>query len=57
MVAESVKAGHIWRVGGIEFQIVAFVGAGTLKLRAPNEAWTYEMESKLVCDNLRERVE
>jgi len=37
--------------GEKEFQIV---GSATLKLWAPNEAWTYEMESKLATDNMRE---
>jgi len=40
--------------GGREFQIL---GAATLKLRAPNEVRTNGMDSRLVFDNLRERVE
>ena len=42
---------HIQRAGGRKFQIV---GAATLKLWAPNEVWTNEMESRLAFDDLRE---
>jgi len=42
------------RAEGREFQIV---GTATSKLRAPNEVQTYGMESKVVFDNPRERVE
>jgi len=45
---------HIQKTKEREFQIV---GAATLKLRAPNEVQTCGMESKLVFDKLRERVE
>jgi len=42
---------HICRAEEREFQIVV---ATTLKLWAPNEVWTYGMESKLVFDNVRD---
>ena len=45
---------YIWKAGGREFQIL---GPTTLKLRAPSEVQTNGMESRLVLDNLRERVE
>jgi len=45
---------HIWKAEGREFQIV---GAATLKLQAPNKVQTYGMKSRLIFDNLRERVE
>ena len=40
-------------VGGRELQIL---GSATLKLRASSEVRTNETESRLVLDNLRERM-
>ena len=45
---------HIQRAGGKELQILV---AAVLKLRAPNEVCTDEVERRLVLESLRERVE
>ena len=45
---------YIQKAGGKVFQIL---GPATLKLWAPNKVWTNDTDSRLVLDNLRERVE
>ena len=44
---------YVWKAGGREWQIL---GPATLKLRVPSEVQTNGKESRLVFDNLRDRV-
>jgi len=56
MTGKSVGARRPYTFEELEGVSFKFLGAATLKLRAPNEVRTNATESRVVFDNLRQRV-